>query len=145
MQNFSVKCKSVQISGKELYMVNTGETLSIGGPYVGDAHLDNILIVKNCVADNFVYRDDLNFLFYVQYHKVNHHDFFTINFRNLINSSNFQFNREFKMVHIKGFISMNELEIFLAFHDELPNRKQIFNIDDEDFYAIDSAQDLEMQ
>jgi hypothetical protein len=125
-----------EISGIELTVINAKERLGMGGPYTGDVFIKNKLISIDCLMNNFVYQENTKLLFFVKYHHINHYQYFTINSYNLINDSLYEFYREFSMVYIKQFLTANELEIFLAFHDKLIDRKQIFNLDEEDFQQI---------
>ena len=108
----------------------------MGGPFIGDVSIGDDLMSKDCLLDNFVYKEEMNLLFFVKYHKINYYQYFTINFYNLDTETVYEFDKEFEKLYIGEFISKNELEIYPAFHDGLKNLQQIFNLDEEDFQEI---------
>ncbi|WP_295714957.1 hypothetical protein [Mucilaginibacter sp.] len=124
------------VSGIELTLTNAQEILSMGGPYTVDVYKGDKLISDNCIADNFIFKEDLKLLFFVKYHQINSFPYFTINFYNIDNDTVFEFYREFDMLHLKQFLSSSELEIHIAFHGQFNYQGQIFNIDNEDFRQV---------
>jgi hypothetical protein len=128
--------EKLKISEIELTITNAQERLRMGGPFTGDVFIDNKLISVDCLLNNFVYKEDSNLLFFVKYHRINNYQYFTINFYQLDNDVVYEFYKEFDIIHITQFLSTNELEIFLAFHDKSMDKRQIFYFDDEDFRQI---------
>jgi len=128
----------ISVSGKVFTIENANEILRMGGPHIGDLLLDSNIISKDCIADNFIHKEDLNLLFFVSYRKVNTYHYFTINFYNINSGELFEFDKEFDILYLGGFISKNELEIYTAFHDKFKDRKLIFNLDQENFRAINN-------
>ena len=57
------------VSGIELTLTNAQEILSMGGPYTVDVYMGDKLISNNCIADNFIFNEDLKLLFFVKYHQ----------------------------------------------------------------------------
>lgn len=122
------------VSGLELTIPKAEERLRMGGPYTGDTFLDSELIAKDCVVDNFVYQENTGFLFFVKYHDLN---YFTINFYDVNNKKEYEFDRQFSIVHIGHFVSDTKLQIYPAFHAEFKNIVQIFDFDQENFTLVE--------
>ncbi|HTD39478.1 MAG TPA: hypothetical protein VK671_02575 [Mucilaginibacter sp.] len=109
----------------------------MGGPWIGDISIGDDFISKDCVVDNFVYKEDMSLLFFVKYHIISkRYWYFSINFFNIDTKVNYEFTNEFDMVHIGSFISKDELEIFHAFHDKNEHRRRVFKLDEEDFHLV---------
>lgn len=126
----------ITVSGIELGLDNGMEVIHMGGPYVCDVWMSGELIIKDALSENFVYDSFRKRLFYIQYHKVNHYQYFTINFYQLESRLTFEFIREFEMVFIKSLLNDHKLEILNAFYDRALCSKAIFNLDDEDFVMV---------
>ncbi|QKJ31623.1 hypothetical protein HQ865_18245 [Mucilaginibacter mali] len=126
----------ISIAGLELSITDPEERLRMGGPFTGIVTVNNVTILGDCVLENFVYKEDDKLLFFIKYHKVGNYQYFTINFYNLNNLRVYEFDREFEIIHIKQFITPVELEIFYAFHDQLPHLRSIFNLDSETFIEV---------
>jgi hypothetical protein len=124
------------IAGIELTITNTQERLSMGGPHTGDVQIDDGLVLADCVLDNFVFREDQGLLFFVKYHSLNNYQYFTINFTDLTSKAVFEFEREFDMIHIKGFLGANELEYYNAFHANFNYAGPIFDLNKEEFRQV---------
>ena len=126
----------VTLSELELTITNGQEILSMGGPYIGDIWLNDQLIEKDCIVDNFIYHEQLKLLFFVKYHRINGYQYFTINFYLLKDNKNGQFAKDFDMVHLKQFLPGNKLEIFHAFNDGNEKNRLVFDMDEEEFIII---------
>jgi len=124
------------IAGMKLTMPDARQIINMGGPHIGDAFLGTELMAKDCIVGNFVYQEKTGFLFFVKYHRINYYQGFTINFYDIKNKLEYEFDREFSIVHLGNFISENKLEIYPAFHGEFKNTVQIFDLDEEDFSQI---------
>lgn len=127
---------TISVSGIEFTIENAEEILGMGGPYVGDLLLDGNIISKDCITDNFIHKEDLNLLFFIRYRSINFYRYFTINFYNINSGELFEFDREFDILYLGGFINENELEIYPTFHDQFKDRKLIFNLNQENFRLI---------
>jgi hypothetical protein len=122
------------ISDFEIEIDNVGEILNMGGPWVGTLLIQGEKISDNCIIDNFVFNKPLGLLFFIKFHVITDYNFyFTINFYNIRSKTGFEFNKEFNMIFIKQFVGPSEIEIYNAFHDQFPDKKDIFNIDNEAF------------
>lgn len=128
--------EKLKVSEIELTITNAQERLGMGGPFTGDVFIGDKLISVDCLLDNFVYQEDSKLLFFVKHHRINDYQYFTINFYRLDNDVVYEFYKEFDILRITQFLSTNELEIFLAFHDKSIGKRQIFCLDDEDFRQI---------
>jgi hypothetical protein len=128
----------VSISGIELMLDNGCEIRHIGGPYICDAYLNNKQIIKQALADNFVYdpSNSPDKLFFVQYHKVNQYVYFTINFYQFSTGSIFEFTREFEKIFIRSAINDHELEVINSFYDNPGLTGLSFNFNEEDVEII---------
>lgn len=124
------------VSGIELTIKDPNEIMGMGGPYVADIYIGEKLISNDCIAGNFVFKEDSRLLFFVKHHLVGYYHYFTINFYKVDDGTVCQFSKEFDMVYIKQFIGPNELEIFHAFHDESMSSRLVFNLNDEDFEQV---------
>jgi hypothetical protein len=132
-----INSRKISIADIELTITNQDQILNMGGPGIGDVAIDNDLISKDCILDNFVYNEDLHLLFFVKYNRVSKYQwYFSINFYNVEAKTLYEFDKVFDMVYLGKFISKNELEIFHAFHGEFANTKSIFNLDEEEFEQI---------
>jgi hypothetical protein len=129
---------TISVSGKVFAIENVGQILGMGGPHVGDLLLDGTLISEACIANNFIHKEDLNLLFFIRRRTLNFYRYFTINFYNINSGELFEFDKEFDILYLGGFVSKNELEIYPAFHDKFKDRKLIFNLDQESFNAINN-------
>jgi len=127
--------QKVIISGIELTTDNEVEILRMGGPWVGDIYWGDDLISKNCIVDNFVYKEDTKLLFFVKYNRLNDLTYFTINFYDFGSKTLYQFDKEFEMLYLKEFISDNELHVYNSFNDGVGNN-YYFKLDEEDFHPI---------
>ena len=125
----------VIISSIDLTIDNEVEILRMGGPWVGDVYLGYDLISKNCIVDNFVYKEDTKLLFFVKYNRLNDLTYFTINFYDFVSKTLYQFDKEFEMLYLKEFISDNELHIYNSFNDQVGNN-YYFKLDEEDFHLV---------
>jgi len=125
------------IAGLELTLDNAREVIHMGGPFICDVWLNDKLIVRKCLCENFVYDSARDYLYFAQYHKVNHYQYFTINFYQPTTSLTFQFSREFRMLYLGALLNDHEMEIYFASHDKLPQSKFVFNFDNEDFILIE--------
>jgi len=123
------------VADLELTVDNATEILRMGGPYIGDISLGSDFISKDCVLENFIYKDDSNLLFFVKANPINNYYYFTINFYNLKTKTLFEFDKEFEMLYLKEFISNNELHIYNSFNDQLGNN-YYFKLEEEDFHAV---------
>jgi hypothetical protein len=123
----------ITLSGIEIKITDAQEMLRMGGPYVGNVWLNEKIIAKNCIVDNFIYQNELNLLFFIKYYRINNYQYFTINFYNLNEGTVYEFIREFDMVYINQFIDKTKLEIFNAFNNKVSQKKMIFDLDRETF------------
>ena len=126
--------EKMHISGVEIEVSSTDQVLNMGGPWIGDLYIDGCFVSNNCVVNNFVFDEKRKLIFFVKYHLANkYYWYFTINFYNIKDKVAFEFEREFDMVYIKQFIGSNLLEIYRAFHGQFPEKRQVFDLDAEDF------------
>ena len=128
--------RKINVAGLEITTTNTDQVINMGGPYIGVAYSKGKVVAEDCVLENFIYRDDLRKLFFVKYHFVNNNWFFTINFFSIDENEEFEFTRIMKMVFIKEFLTLNELEIYHALHDKHPETRDIFDVSKEEFKKI---------
>ncbi|MGF7081174.1 hypothetical protein [Mucilaginibacter sp. UYCu711] len=125
------------VQGLDLTISNANQILNMGGPWIGDISLGTDFISKNCIVDNFVYQENTSRLFFVKYNNVSKYSwYFSINFYNLKSKTIFEFDRVFDMVHLGRFTNDVKLEIYPAFHNQFEDKKEIFNLDEEDFSTI---------
>ena len=125
----------ITISGIELSLDIKGEILRMGGPWIGDIYTGKDLISKDCIIDNFVYQKGTNLLFFVKYHRIHNYYYFTINFYNPETKTLYEFDKEFEMLHLKEFVSDNELHVYNSFNDQVGNN-YCFKLDDEEFHVV---------
>lgn len=129
--------QKIIISGIELTIDSYNQILGMGGPWIGSVSIGTDFISKDCLIDNFVYKEDMNLLFFVKFQLVSKYSwYFSINFYNINSKTIYEFDRTFNMVYLGEFRSKNELEIYPAFHDSFKNTQIIFNLDEEEFSQI---------
>ena len=129
---------TISVSGTVFTIENFDQILGMGGPHICDLLLGGSVISKDCIVDNFIHKEDLNLLFFIKYGRINFYGYFTICFYNINSGELFEFDREFDILYLGGFISENELEIYPAFHDAFKDQKLIFNLNQENFRAINN-------
>lgn len=109
--------------------LNPSQILNMGGPWIGDMYINDTLIIKDCVLDNYLYSAKLNSLYFVQYHLISrYYWYFSISFIDLEDNTVFKYDKEFDMLYLNEFISDYELEIFRAFHTQNLSTRAVFNI-----------------
>jgi len=104
---------------------------------IGAMFIEDDLISDNCILENTLYKEDLNLLFFVKYHRLNNYNYFTVNFYDFASKTNFQFYREFPMLYLKEFTSENEILVYISFKADVGNNFY-FKLDEEDFYQVNN-------
>ena len=98
---------------------NVDQILNMGGPWVGDIYIDNILISESVHVDNLIYSSKFKKLFIVKYFHTSIHqrsNYFSIGFFDLVNGILKFIDKKFEMVYVKEIINEKELLIVKAFH-----------------------------
>ena len=107
--------------------------MNMGGPYICSVYLGDKFIANKCIFGNFIYSEALDAIFFV---RARIKWVFTICFYSIKNDQLYEFAKGFDIVFIKQFTHTHLLEIYHAFHDKLPERKDVFDIDEEPFIDI---------
>jgi hypothetical protein len=101
--------------------------MGMGGPYLGDLFIDDVLICSDCLADNLIYCSETVELVFVKFHSVSRwqkDNYFTINFLDLTTRIITQSGTTFKMVYVKS-VTADKLEIYHAFHDQIESTREV--------------------
>ncbi len=126
-----------EISSLKLKIIDADQILNMGGPWIGTLFLGDDLISHHCIADNYIYCEDREALFFVKFNKKSRfHYYFNIAFYSLKHKHTFEFDSEFDIVYINGFINSKELEIYHAFHNHFESNKDSFNVEEESFRPL---------
>lgn len=124
------------IEGEQLHFENPRQIINMGGPWIGELFLGQKFISDNIIIDNFLYRESLSRLFVVKYHqcsKWQRDNYFTINFLDLRNDSFYESDKKFEKAFLDRFISSDEIEIYLAFHNKINAHRSVFNLREENW------------
>ena len=114
------------------------QIINMGGPYIGNLLLNNKLIARDCLEDNFIYVEQTQKIYFVKHHDTSgmmSGVFFTISFYSIKEDKLFEYNKHFKMLYLKRIIDDN-LEIYPAFHDKVNNGKTLFNLSKEQYNTV---------
>lgn len=110
----------------------------MGGPYIGNLLLNNKQIAKDCLADNYIYVEQTQKIYFVRYHDTTgmmNGVFFTINFYSIKEDKIFEYEKRFKYLYIKQIVE-NKLEIYHAFHDQIAKYKALFDLSNEQYNSV---------
>lgn len=126
--------EDIIIQDRKIHFENPSQIINMGGPWIGDLYLEKKFILSHVIIDNLIYKKLSNKLFFVRYHnpsKWQSENYFTINFLDLSDYSLFEYQKKFDKVFLGDFVSEDDIEIFLAFHNSNREFCKMFNTSQE--------------
>jgi hypothetical protein len=99
---------------------NPQQIINMGGPWIGDLFVGDLLIDINVIIDNVIYKQDLDSYFFVKYHNISKwqkDNYFTINLWDRANAVKKESGDKFDMLYIKEGLNKDEILIYNSFHN----------------------------
>jgi len=125
----------INLGNSIIYFKVGGEILGMGGPWNGDLYQDDFLISADVLLDVMAYDADNGIIYFAKFNKFktwfSSNYFFTVNFFVLTTKKVYQYKHEFRRLFLGKLLSDNVLEIYDSFHDGFPEKKSLFNLNEE--------------
>lgn len=90
--------------------------------------------------NNFLIDDLSQRLYFVQYHdpsRSRRDIYFTVNYFDVQANEIYEFERGFECLYIKRLLNQHTIQMYHSFHDQLPNRMDVFDMSNERFNKVD--------
>ena len=121
------------IEGKTVKFENRTQIMNMGGPWIGELHIENEIKIDNVILDNLYFNSNLHKLYFVRYHPVSKwqkDNFFNVYCLDWKNDSLCRYDMKFEMIYIESVSDDGELIYFKALHDKNPNDAEKIKLND---------------
>ncbi len=112
--------EEISIKGRRIRFKNPDQIINMGGPWVGELHLDEYKLTDFVIIDNLLHEKDSDKIYFVKYHQISNRqkdNYFSVNYYDFLKRKIFMFDKKFDKVFIVSITTNNVLNYYEAFYD----------------------------